>query len=266
MDTNFPYSPVIRRRCNWVKFVFSFGPGRQLHASNSAYFHNPCGSRCFCGSRGGPTRMPALTPVVPGIVCSMHPADRLPAHRCPLQACAPLLAENLSVLPASEGLSGRGSTLRLGARYERAQSVQTVAKQVSICVCVTPSRTSPTSRARPSCTSRRASATGASSRPDLPAYRPRDDTIRVDSRTVSAELLGMYRCWDTGNAAGGMTLDLLAGVRYYRFRTKSCCSRRSTPVNKTTQWIDPVVGVRVGYQLWTTSAFSLAATSAASIG
>jgi hypothetical protein len=79
---------------------------------------------------------------------------------------------------------------------------------------------------------------------------PRDDTIRVDSRTAFVELLGMYRVLNTGNGVGGATFDVLAGIRYYRFRNQIDLEPiDASPVNKTTQWIDPVVGARVGYQV-----------------
>jgi hypothetical protein len=79
---------------------------------------------------------------------------------------------------------------------------------------------------------------------------PLDGRVRVDSRTAFVELLGMYRLLDTGPGEGGATFDLLAGVRYYRFKNSIHLEPVDlTPVDRTTAWVDPIVGARGSVKL-----------------
>jgi hypothetical protein len=71
----------------------------------------------------------------------------------------------------------------------------------------------------------------------------------LDSQSVLFELLGLYRVVDTGRQPGGVTFDLLAGARYYHFSNSIQTFRGLTLADRTSSWIDLVVGARAGVQL-----------------
>ncbi|HKB06356.1 MAG TPA: hypothetical protein VKD90_29445 [Gemmataceae bacterium] len=70
----------------------------------------------------------------------------------------------------------------------------------------------------------------------------------LDSQTLWFELLGLYRVIDTGRQAGGVTFDLLAGARYYHF-SNSIELQGLTLADRTSSWIDLVVGARAAVQV-----------------
>jgi hypothetical protein len=71
----------------------------------------------------------------------------------------------------------------------------------------------------------------------------------LDSQSLLFELLGLYRVVDTGRQAGGVTFDLLAGARYYHFSNTIETFRAVTVAERTSSWIDPVVGARAAVQV-----------------
>lgn len=79
---------------------------------------------------------------------------------------------------------------------------------------------------------------------------PGTDLIRVNSKTILAEALGMYRVVDTGRGAGAVYFDVLAGARYYRFRNEvQITTQDIIPFEGSATWCDLVVGARAGIQL-----------------
>jgi hypothetical protein len=73
--------------------------------------------------------------------------------------------------------------------------------------------------------------------------------VTLSSQSVLFELLGLYRVVDTGRQAGGVTIDLLAGARYYRFSNSIETAGGLTLADRTSSWIDLVVGARAGVQV-----------------
>jgi hypothetical protein len=80
---------------------------------------------------------------------------------------------------------------------------------------------------------------------------PLDRVVRVESRSAFFELLGLYRLVNPGcRYPGAVTLDLLAGGRYYWFTNSIRLNGVDAfPVERTEQWLDLVIGARVGVQL-----------------
>ena len=80
--------------------------------------------------------------------------------------------------------------------------------------------------------------------------QPATGRVTVDSRATLFELLGMYRVVNTGGGAGGVTFDVLAGARFYRFRNEISGSAFGLlSAERTSDWIDLVVGARAGVQV-----------------
>jgi len=81
--------------------------------------------------------------------------------------------------------------------------------------------------------------------------QPAAGPVTVDSRSTLFELLGMYRVLDTGGRqAGAVTVDLLAGGRYYRFSNDISGSAFGfLSAGRSNKWIDLVVGARGGVQV-----------------
>jgi hypothetical protein len=80
--------------------------------------------------------------------------------------------------------------------------------------------------------------------------QPLDGLVTVESRSTILELLGIYRVIDTGRGPGGVTLDMLGGVRWYRF-TNSIQGNvfGLLSAERSTTWTDLVIGARVGVQV-----------------
>jgi hypothetical protein len=80
--------------------------------------------------------------------------------------------------------------------------------------------------------------------------QPLDGLVTVESRSTILELLGIYRVIDTGRAPGGVTLDMLGGVRWYRF-TNSIQGNvfGLLSAERSSSWTDLVIGARVGVQV-----------------
>jgi hypothetical protein len=79
---------------------------------------------------------------------------------------------------------------------------------------------------------------------------PLDGLVRVQSEATLFELLGMYRVIDTGRCAGGVTFDVLAGARYYRFSNSIEGNVFGLlSAERTNKWIDLVVGARAGVKV-----------------
>ncbi|HVK08129.1 MAG TPA: hypothetical protein VM597_05065 [Gemmataceae bacterium] len=80
--------------------------------------------------------------------------------------------------------------------------------------------------------------------------QPLDGLVTVESRATILELLGIYRVIDTGRQPGGVTLDMLGGVRWYRF-TNSIQGNvfGLLSAERSSSWTDLVVGARVGLQV-----------------
>jgi hypothetical protein len=79
---------------------------------------------------------------------------------------------------------------------------------------------------------------------------PSGDLLRVDSRSTLFEFLGLYRVLDTGRQPGGVTFDLLAGARYYRFTNQINGNLVGLfTAERTSSWCDLVVGARAGVQV-----------------
>ncbi len=80
--------------------------------------------------------------------------------------------------------------------------------------------------------------------------QPLDGLVTVESRSTILELLGIYRVVDTGRAPGGVTLDVLGGVRWYRF-TNSIQGNvfGLLSAERSSSWTDLVIGARVGVQV-----------------
>jgi len=80
---------------------------------------------------------------------------------------------------------------------------------------------------------------------------PLDRVVRVESRSTMFELLGLYRVVNPGcRYPGAVTLDLLAGARYYRFTNSITLNGVDPfPIERISQWIDLVIGARVGVQV-----------------
>ena len=88
---------------------------------------------------------------------------------------------------------------------------------------------------------------------------PLDGVVRVESRSTMFELLGLYRVMNPGcRYPGAITLDLLAGARYYHFTNNiSLNIEGDFPPERTDQWIDLVIGARVSAQVTDTLAVFL---------
>lgn len=71
----------------------------------------------------------------------------------------------------------------------------------------------------------------------------------LDSQSGLFELLGLYRVVDTGRQAGGITFDVLAGARYYHFSNTLESFRSVTLADRSSSWIDAVVGARAGVRV-----------------
>ena len=79
---------------------------------------------------------------------------------------------------------------------------------------------------------------------------PSGDLVRVDSHSTLFEFLGLYRVLDTGRQPGGVTFDLLAGARYYRFNNQINGNVLGLfTAERTSTWIDLVVGARAAVQV-----------------
>ena len=80
--------------------------------------------------------------------------------------------------------------------------------------------------------------------------QPLDGLVTVESRATILELLGLYRVVDTGRGPGGVTLDVLGGVRWYRF-TNSIQGNvfGLLSAERSSTWTDLVVGARIGVQV-----------------
>lgn len=77
---------------------------------------------------------------------------------------------------------------------------------------------------------------------------PLDGLLKVESRSTLLEVLGMYRVVDSGGGGPGtVTLDVLAGARYYRFTNSIELNPLDLdPAKRSNSWVDAVVGARVG--------------------
>jgi hypothetical protein len=72
----------------------------------------------------------------------------------------------------------------------------------------------------------------------------------VDSRSTLFELLGMYRLLDSGGRqAGAVTVDVLGGLRYYRFKNQIDGNFGVLQAERTNDWTDLVIGARAGLQV-----------------
>jgi hypothetical protein len=79
---------------------------------------------------------------------------------------------------------------------------------------------------------------------------PLDGFARVDSKTAMFELLGFYRVRDGCREPGAITLDVLAGVRYYHFSNDlQVVGVDPLPIERTSSWTDLIVGARAGVQV-----------------
>lgn len=77
---------------------------------------------------------------------------------------------------------------------------------------------------------------------------PLDGLVKVESRSTLLELLGTYRLVGSGGGgAGTVTLDVLAGARYYRFTNSIELNPLDLdPAERSSSWVDAVVGARLG--------------------
>jgi len=72
----------------------------------------------------------------------------------------------------------------------------------------------------------------------------------LDSQSGLFELLGLYRVVGAGDrGAGAFVFDVLAGARYYHFSNTIETARSVTLADRTSSWIDLVVGARAGVQV-----------------
>jgi hypothetical protein len=79
---------------------------------------------------------------------------------------------------------------------------------------------------------------------------PLDGLARFDSKTAFFELLGFYRVRDGCREPGAVTLDVLAGVRYYHFSNDLQLNGVDAfPIERTSSWTDLIVGARAGVQV-----------------
>lgn len=79
---------------------------------------------------------------------------------------------------------------------------------------------------------------------------PLDGFARFDSKAAMFELLGFYRVRDGCREPGAVTLDVLAGVRYYHFSNDlQVVGVDPLPIERTSSWTDLIVGARAEVQL-----------------